>query len=100
MQWEDARLCAEAKQRQQECDGCPEYVEMLLTHVGKRIVAGIGLQQAETQQERQRADMGDQEVEVSGPTDLRDAVIAHYKENSRNRHRFPRDHEAVRIVCQ
>jgi hypothetical protein len=62
------------------------------------VVAGIGLQQAETQQERQRADMGDQEVEVSGSTDLRDAVIGHNKKNCRHGHRFPCDHEAVCIV--
>ena len=48
---------------------------MLGPHVGEGVVAGVGLQHPETQEDAEGADVGDQQVEIAGPPDFRDAVV-------------------------
>ncbi len=65
VQRHDAGLRAEAEQGEQEGDRAPERREVLGTHVGEGVVAGVALQHAEAEQDADRADVGDQQVEDS-----------------------------------
>ena len=67
-------------------------------HRAERVVAAAALQHAEAEQDRDRADVRDQQVEESRAADLRNAVIGRHQEERRERHRLPRDHEDVGVV--
>ena len=82
MQGQNAGLGAKAEQTQEERRRCPEGRQRRLglhAHIGKGVVAGIGLQHAETQQDGNRANMRDQDVEESGAADFRDAMIGRHQ---------------------
>ena len=72
--------------------------QVLRAHVGERVVAGVGLQHAEAQQDRDRADVRDQQVEVAGALDLGDAVVGGDEEERGERHHLPAHHEGVGVV--
>ena len=42
--------------------------------------------------------MRDQQVEIAGPPDLGNAMVARHQEERRHRHRLPRHHERVGVV--
>ena len=98
VQRKDSRLGAEAEERQQERAGGPERREVLRAHVGEGVVAGVGLQHAEAEQDRDGADVRDEQVEVAGAPDLGDAVVGRDQEERGERHHLPRDHEGVGVV--
>ena len=54
-----------------ESCGGPERGQGLGPHVGEGVVAGVGLQDAEAQQDADRADVSHQEVEVAGARGFR-----------------------------
>ena len=49
--------------------------ELRGAHRVERVVAAAALQHAEAQQDRDRADVRDQQVQEAGAADLRDAVV-------------------------
>ena len=100
MQRQDAGLGAEAEEREQERHRTPERRELLRAHVGEGVVAGVGLQHAEAEQDADGADVRDEQVEVAGTPDLRDAVVCGDQEERRQRHRLPHHHERVGVVGQ
>ncbi|MCY1227242.1 hypothetical protein D9M72_395050 [compost metagenome] len=80
VQRQDAGLGAESEQREQETGGGPERRQRLGAHVGKRIVAGIGLQHAKAQQNRNRPDARHRDVEIAGGAHFGDAVVGGHQE--------------------
>ena len=98
VQRQHAGLGAEAEQRQQERGRRPERRQVLRAHVGERVVAGVGLQHAEGEQDAERADVRDEQVEVAGAADRRDRVVRGHQEEGRQRHQFPHHHEDVGVV--
>jgi hypothetical protein len=76
----------------------PERRQFLGAHVGKGVVAGIRLKNAEAQQDADGADMRDQQIEVAGTLDLDDAMIGGNEKERRQGHRLPHHHERVGVV--
>ena len=74
--------------------------ELRGAHRVERELPAAALQDAEAQQDRDRAEVRDQQVEEAGAADLRDAVLRRDQEIRRQRHRFPGDHERVGVVGQ
>ena len=99
VQRQDAGLGAEAEQREEERDASATRRRSVhRAHRAERVVAAAALQHAEAEQDRDRADVRDQQVEEAGAADLRDAVVGGDEEERRQRHRLPRDHEHVGVV--
>jgi hypothetical protein len=70
VQRHQAGLGAEAGQRQQEGGGGPERRQFLLAHRGETVVAAAAGHDAEGKQDRDRADVGYQQVDEAGAADL------------------------------
>ncbi len=69
-------------------------------HRVEREQPGAALQDAEAQQDRDRADVRHQQVQEAGAADLRNAVLGGHQEVRRQGHGLPRDHERVGVVGQ
>ena len=69
-------------------------------HGVEREQPGAALQDAEAQQDGDRADVRHQQVEEAGAADLGDAVLRRDQEVGRQGHRLPGDHERVGVVGQ
>ena len=67
-------------------------------HRAEGVVAAAALQHAEAEQDRQGADVRDQQVEKAGAADLGNAVIGRHQEERGERHGLPGDHEYERVV--
>ena len=67
-------------------------------HRAERVVAAAALQHAEAEQDRDRADVRDQQVEEAGAADLGNPMVGRDEEIRGERHRLPRDHEHVGVV--
>lgn len=80
MQWKQTGLGAEAEHCKQERDRRPERRQRLGAHVREGVVAGIGLQDAKAQQDRDRPDVCHGDVQVAGAANLRDAVVGGHQE--------------------
>jgi hypothetical protein len=100
VQRHDPGLRTESEQGEQERHRAPERRQVLGAHVGEGVVAGVGLQHAEAEQDGDRADVGDQQVQVSGLPDLGDPVVGDDEEERRQRHRLPHHHEGIGVVGQ
>ena len=98
VQGHEPGLGAEAGERQRERDARPPGAELEVAHRLEAVVSGAGLQDAEAQQDGDRAEVRDQEVEVPGAADLGVAVVAGDEEVRRQRHRLPGHHEEVGVV--
>jgi len=100
VQRHQAGLGAEPEQRQQERHRGPERRVLLRPHVGEGVVAGVGLQYAEAQQDADGPDVRDQQVEVAGPADLGQPVVGDDQEERGQGHRLPHHHERIGVVGQ
>ena len=100
VQGHDAGLGTKTEQRQPERDRSPKRVQVLRPHIGEGVVAGVRLQHAKTQQQADRADMGDQQVEVPGLANFGDAMVGNHQEERRQGHRLPHHHEGISVVGQ
>jgi hypothetical protein len=100
MQRQDAGLGAKAEHRQQETHRSPEGRQRLRAHIGKGVVARIGLQHAKTQQDGDGAHARHRDVQVARAAHFGDAVVGGDEEVGRQRHGFPHHHEAVGVVGQ
>ena len=99
VQRQQPRLGAEADERQEERDARPRGPTSARARIAvERVVAAAALQHAEAEQDRDRADVRDQQVQEAGAADLGDPVLGRHEEVRRQRHRLPRDHEHVRVV--
>ena len=98
VQRQQARLGAEAEQREEERGARPRAGQSHRAHRRERVVAAAALQHAEAEQDRDGADVRDQQVQEAGAADLRNPVFGGDEEERRQRHRLPRDHEHVRVV--
>ena len=81
MQGQQTCLGTKTKHRQTEGHRAPERCQVLLAHVGKGVVSGVGLQQAKTQQDTQGTNVRHQHVDVASAANLGNAVVGqHQKE--------------------
>ena len=98
VQRDHSRLCAEADECQHERRVRPERAQLGGAQCGEGVVAVAAVQHAEAQQDRDRADVRDQQVEEPRTADRRNAVVGGNQEVRGERHRFPRHHEEIRVV--
>ena len=100
MQRHHAGLGAESEQGQQKRRTGPARCQRRRAHRLEGHVPAATLQHAETQQQRQRADVRHQQVQEAGAADLRQPVLRGHQEVRTERHGFPRHHEQVGVVGQ
>ena len=100
VQGQDSGLAPESDQGQKERDGRPARGRRHLPHGLKAVVAAAALQRAEAKQDRDRAEVRHQEVEIARAADLRVSMITGDQEVGRQRHRLPAHHEEVGVVGQ
>ena len=81
VQRHDAGLGAEAEQREHEGDAAPSGGRLQRPHGVEAVIAGAGLQHTEAQQDRDRAEVRDQEVKVARAPDLGVAVVLVTRKN-------------------
>src|SRR4029453_1971724 len=98
VQREEPGFCAEAAEREKERDAGPAAGKDHRAHRTEGVVAAAALQNAKAKQDRDRADVSDQQVEKTGASNLGNPVVGRNEKERRKRHRFPGDHEEVRIV--
>ena len=98
VQRQHARLRAEAEQREQERGRAPDRLRLHRAHGVETVASGAALQRAETHQDRHRADVRDQQVQVARPPDLGVAMVGGHEEERRQRHRLPGHHEEIGVV--
>ena len=98
VQRQQARLGAEAGEREQKGRRQQAAAARHLAHRGKGVGAAAALQRAEAQQNRSGAEVGEQQVEVARTPHLGQAVVAGDEEVGGERHRFPGHHEEVGVV--
>jgi hypothetical protein len=79
----DACLGSEAGEREHERDARPARGGLQLAHGVEAVVAGSRLQRAEAQQDRDRSDMGDEDVQVASAPDLGVPMIARHQKERR-----------------
>ena len=100
VQRQEPRLGAEPEEREAEGARGPEGRQRLRAHVGEGVVAGVGLEHPEAEQDGDRAHVGDQQVQEPGAADLGDAVVGGDEEEGGERHHLPGHHEGVGVVGQ
>ena len=100
VQRHETGLRAEAEQRQAEGDCRPGWRQSRAAHGVEGELPAPSLHHAERQQDRDRAEVRDQQIEKAGAADLGDAVLRRDEKVRRQRHRLPRHHEGVCIVGQ
>ena len=98
VQRQQARLGAEAEEREQKGDRSPRAGKNDRAHRAKGVVAAAALKHAEAQQDGNGADMRDQQVEESRTPDFGKVVIGGHQKVGRERHGLPRKHEDVGVV--
>jgi hypothetical protein len=98
MQRNEAGLGTEADQREQERYAGPCGRQRRRAHRVKRELPGATLHHAEREQDRNRAEMRDQEVEESCAADVGDAVLRRDQEIRGECHRLPGHHVCVGVV--
>jgi hypothetical protein len=98
VQRQETRLCAEAQERQEERNRRPDARKRQRAHRPERVVAAASLEHAEAQQDRDRADVRDDEIEKARAADLRNPVLGRDEKVGGEGHRLPCDHEHVGVV--
>jgi hypothetical protein len=88
----------EAEEREQERRARPEGRERRGAQRVEAVVAAAGVHDAEAQEQRERAEVRDQQVQEPGAADGGALVVGGDEEVRGERHRFPRHHEEVRVV--
>ena len=100
MQGEHAGLGAKTEECQQKSACRPSAAARKFAHGLERIVAGAAGHDAKRQQNADGADVGDQQIKISGAPNLGVAMLGRNEKKRGQRHRFPGDHEGVTIICQ
>ena len=95
-----ARLGPETEEGQQKGNCWPGAAGTEVAHGIECVITGAAGHDAEGKQNADRADMGDQQVEIAGATDLGVAVLRGDEKERAERHRFPCHHERVAVVGQ
>ena len=62
------------------------------------VITAAALQNTEAEQDRDRPDVGDDEIQKTRAADLGDAVLGDDQEERRQRHRLPGDHEEIGVI--
>ena len=89
---------AESGECETERDRSPRRIETRSAHGVECEVPAAALQNAEAQQDGDRAEVRDQQIEKAGLANLGDAMLRGHQEIRRERHGLPRQHERISII--